>query len=146
MHRWLIKLSRTTSARFVNLKVNTSLYAQIANQLLLLGCVWALICSDIPLVLSTYLLLLILRSQMQGGFVVPSACGGWYKHRDGTVRNDKQTSTLSSVDVSATAFKVTFELTSGESATIWRDSCEDVAYRQLCLILRQWKMGAEAPI
>ena len=146
MHRWLIKLSHTTSARFVNLKVNTSLYAQIANQLLLLGCVWAVICSDIPLVLSTYLLLLIIRCQMQGGFVVPSACGGWYLHRDGTVRNDKQTSTITSVDVSAAAFKVTFELVSGEKVTIWRDSCEDVAYRQLCLILRQGQMGAEAPI
>lgn len=83
---------------------------------------------------------------MQGGFTVPSVCGGWYLHRDGTVRNDKQISTISSVDVSAAAFKVTFELTSGENVTIWRDSCEDVAYRQLCLILRQWKMGAEAPI
>ncbi|WP_339367411.1 protein YgfX [Vibrio sp. AND4] len=146
MRLWWIKLSRTTSVRFVNLRVNASLYAQIANQFLLLGCVWALVSFDTPLALSTYLFILILCCQMQGGFVASSTRGSWYLHRDGTVRNDKQTSIISSVDISAAVFKVTFELASGERVTIWRDSCDDVVYRQLCLILRQWKMGAEAPI
>lgn len=146
MHQWSIKLSRITSAKFVNLTVYTSLIAQVSNQFLLHGLIWAVICTDIPLVLSTYLLLLIVKYQSLGNFVHPAAQGDWYFHRDGVVRNAFQTSLLSKADISAASLKVSFELESGERGTIWRDSCTDEQYRQLCLILRQWKMGAEAPI
>ncbi|MGR5134178.1 protein YgfX [Vibrio alfacsensis] len=139
-------MSRTTSAKFVNLTVYTSLTAQVFNQLLLHGLTWAVICSDIPLVLSTYLLLMIVKCQVQGRFVLPANQGNWFFHRDGVVRSDDQTSLLTQADVSVSGIKVSFELESGERGTIWRDSCTDVQYRQLCLILRQWKMGADAPI
>nr|WP_230677756.1 hypothetical protein [Vibrio sp. MOR3] len=139
-------MSHTTSARFVNLTVSKSLNAQALHYLILFGLAWAVIFSDIPLVLSSYLLLLIYRCHTQGGFVMPSTVGDWYCHRDGTVRNDAQTSLLSGVDLSASVFKVTFKLVSGDKVTVWRDSCDDVSYRQLNMILRQWKMGAEAPI
>ncbi|MGR5069681.1 hypothetical protein [Vibrio alfacsensis] len=89
---------------------------------------------------------MIAKCQNQGTFVQPSAQGHWYFHRDGVVRNAFQTSLLSKVDTSAASFKVSFELESGEWGTIWRDSCADEQYRQLCLILRQWNMGADAPI
>lgn len=77
---------------------------------------------------------------------MPSTVGNWYCHRDGTVRNDVQISVLTGVDLSTSVFKVTFRLVSGEKVTVWRDSCDDVSYRQLNIILHQWKMGAEAPI
>ncbi|EHK9548491.1 hypothetical protein HJA69_004076 [Vibrio alginolyticus] len=80
-------------------------------------------------------------------------------HCDGSVRFDafeygecsedieSEKGHLQRVDTSASPFKITFQLQSGRSVTIWRDSCDDELYRQLSLVLRQWEMkqGANAP-
>ncbi|WP_411912344.1 protein YgfX [Vibrio sp. B1REV9] len=139
-------MSHITSVRFVNLTVHSSQYAQVLNGTLLFALTWAIVLlSHAPLVISIYLLLLIIKAQRCGGFIAPSSQGNWHVHRNGIVRQDESTSFITSTDLSVPGIKVTFVLASKDSITIWRDSCHDVKYRQLCLILHQWKMGAEAP-
>jgi hypothetical protein len=145
MRRWLIKLSLTTSAKFVNCTVTSSLSAQILNLMVLSGLVWATVLSNIPLSLSIYLLLLVLQYHYRTGFVAKPSLGQWFVHRNGIVKCERLTSSLMKVDLSAKALKVTFVTECGRRVNVWRDGCDDRQYRQLCLILRQWQRGAEAP-
>ncbi len=159
MQQWLIKLSPITSAKFVNFTASPSLTARVFNVVLFLLMTWAVIFSSIPIVLSTYLLLLIVKALSSQGLVQPTSHGHWYVHCDGSVRFDaleygecsedieSEKGHLQRVDTSASPFKITFQLQSGRSVTIWRDSCDDEQYRQLSLVLRQWEMkqGANAP-
>ncbi len=108
---------------------------------------WAVVLSDIPIVLSMYLLIVIAKLYFQTGLIVPAGQGLWYVHCDGTVKTGFRMTQLRSVDLSTLPFKTTVELESGERVTIWRDSCSDKQYRQFILVLRQWqiKQGAKAP-
>lgn len=147
MQQWLIKLLPTTSAKFVNLNVSSSITAQVSNLTVFLSLTWAVSLSDIPLVLSIYLLLLIASKLRDPGLVLLSSQGHWYVHSDGTVKNETSSSHIKHVNLTTLPFKLSFTLESGEMVTIWRDSCDERCYRQLSLILRQWKMkqGAKAP-
>ncbi|ENV3693648.1 protein YgfX [Vibrio parahaemolyticus] len=147
MQQWLIKLLPTTSAKFVNLNVSSSITAQVSNLTVFFSLTWAVSLSDIPLVLSIYLLLLIASKLRDSGFVLLSSQGHWYVHSDGTVKNETSSSHIKHVNLTTLPFKLSFTLESGEMVTIWRDSCDERCYRQLSLILRQWKMkqGAKAP-
>ncbi|HFD4091976.1 protein YgfX [Vibrio parahaemolyticus] len=147
MQQWLIKLLPTTSAKFVNLNVSSSITAQVSNLTVFLSLTWAVSLSDIPLVLSIYLLLLIASKLRDPGCVLLSSQGHWYVHSDGTVKNETSNSHIKHVNLTTLPFKLSFTLESGEMVTIWRDSCDERCYRQLSLILRQWKMkqGAKAP-
>ncbi|HFD4266908.1 TPA: protein YgfX [Vibrio parahaemolyticus] len=137
----------TTLAKFVNLNVSSSITAQVSNLTVFLSLTWAVSLSDIPLVLSIYLLLLIARKLRDPGFVLLSSQGHWDVHSDGTVKNETSNSHIKHVNLTTLPFKLSFTLESGEMVTIWRDSCDERCYRQLSLILRQWKMkqGAKAP-
>ncbi len=108
---------------------------------------WAVILSDIPLVLSIHLLLMIARLYLPSGSAVPVSLGLWYVNRDGMVRSANTRTQLVKADLSTLAFKITFTLESGDCVTVWRDSCCDNQYRQLVMVLRQWetKQRAEAP-
>ncbi|HAS6745496.1 TPA: hypothetical protein GRI78_21010 [Vibrio parahaemolyticus] len=143
----MIKLLPTTSAKFVNLNVSSSITAQVSNLTVFLSLTWAVSLSDIPLVLSIYLLLLIASKLRDPGFVLLSSQGHCYVHSDGTVKNETSSSHIKHVNLTTLPFKLSFTLESGEMVTIWRDSCDERCYRQLSLILRQWKMkqGAKAP-
>ncbi|EJB8690848.1 hypothetical protein RGL39_002124 [Vibrio parahaemolyticus] len=68
-------------------------------------------------------------------------------HSDGTVKNETSNSHIKHVNLTTLPFKLSFTLESDEMVTIWRGSCDERCYRQLSLILRQWKMkqGAKAP-
>ncbi|HHX8441626.1 TPA: protein YgfX [Vibrio diabolicus] len=159
MLQWLIKLSPITSAKFVNFTASPSLTARVLNVILFLLMTWAVTLSSIPLVLSIYLLLMIVKALLSQGFVKPTSQGYWYVHCDGSVRFEaleysecsaaleSEKDQLQRVDTSTLPFKITFRLQSGCSVTIWRDSCDDQHYRQLSLVLRQWEMkqGANAP-
>ncbi|EOV9323972.1 protein YgfX [Vibrio parahaemolyticus] len=147
MQQWLIKLLPTTSAKFVNLNVSSSITAQVSNLTVFLSLTWAVSLSDIPLVLSIYLLLLIASKLRDPGFVLLSSQGHRYVHSDGTVKNETSNSHIKHVNLTTLPFKLSFTLESDEMVTIWRDSCDERCYRQLSLILRQWKMkqGAKAP-
>ncbi|EPD9007324.1 protein YgfX [Vibrio parahaemolyticus] len=147
MQQWLIKLLPTTSAKFVNLNVSSSITAQVSNLTVFLSLTWAVSLSDIPLVLSIYLLLLIASKLRDPGFVLLSSQGHWCVHSDGTVKNETSNSHIKHVNLTTLPFKLSFTLESDEMVTIWRDSCDERCYRQLSLILRQWKMkqGAKAP-
>lgn len=147
MQQWLIKLLPITSAKFVNLNVSSSITAQVSNLTVFLSLTWAVSLSDIPLVLSIYLLLLIASKLRDPGFVLLSSQGHWYVHSDGTVKNETSNSHIKHVNLTTLPFKLSFTLESDEMVTIWRDSCDERCYRQLSLILRQWKMkqGAKAP-
>ncbi|HHK8490330.1 TPA: protein YgfX [Vibrio parahaemolyticus] len=143
----MIKLLPTTSAKFVNLNVSSSITAQVSNLTVFLSLTWAVSLSEIPLVLSIYLLLLIASKLRDPGFALLSSQGHWYVHSDGTVKNETSSSHIKHVSLTTLPFKLSFTLESGEMVTIWRDSCDERCYRQLSLILRQWKMkqGAKAP-
>ncbi|PFG55307.1 hypothetical protein ATG66_1596 [Vibrio sp. ES.051] len=159
MRLWLIKLSPTISVKFVNFTAYPSFTARVINLLLLFIMTGAVTFSSIPLVLSTYLLLLIVKALLNQGFVKPTSQGDWYVHCDGSVRFDaleysecsaaleSEKDQLLRIDTSTLPFKITFRLQSGRSVTIWRDCCADQHYRQLYLVLRQWEMkqGANAP-
>ncbi len=101
---------------------------------------WAVILSDIPLVLSIHLLLMIAKLRFEADFTVPASQRHWFVHRDGTVRTATQNTQLVKADLSTLPFKITFKLDSGECVTVWRDSCSDNLYRQLALVLRQWEI------
>ncbi len=105
---------------------------------------WAVILSDIPIVLSIHLLLMITKLYLPSGSVVPVSLGLWYVHRDGTVRSENTKTQLVKADLSTLPFKTTFILESGERVTVWRDSCSDNQYRQLVLVLRQWEIKQRA--
>ncbi|WP_342418099.1 protein YgfX [Vibrio mytili] len=139
MHLWSIKLSLTTSVKFVSFTTYPSTTAQIINVSLLFLMVWAVILSDVPLVICIYLLLLLLTTYREQHFVFPSVQGCWSVHCDGTVRSESGVSLLNWVDTSTLPIKLSFQLTSGKKVTIWRDSCADEHYRQLSLVLRQWE-------
>ncbi|EGQ8452781.1 hypothetical protein GTP28_14620 [Vibrio parahaemolyticus] len=143
----MIKLLPTTSAKFVNLNVSSSITAQVSNLTVFLSLTWAVSLSDIPLVLSIYLLLLIASKLRDPGFVLLPSQGHWYVHSDGSVKNETSSSHIKHVNLTTLPFKLSFTLESGEMVTIWRDSCDERCYRQLSLILRQWKMkqGVKAP-
>jgi hypothetical protein len=108
---------------------------------------WAVILSDIPIVLSIYLLLMIAKLYLEQGSFIPASQGRWHVHCDGTVRSESSKTRLRDADISALSLKVSFRLESGECVVVWRDSCCDKQYRQLVVVLSQWKMkqGAEAP-
>lgn len=147
MLRWWIKLSPTTSAKSVNLTLSPSITAQVIHIIFLILMTWAVTLSDIPIVLSIYLLLMIAKRCFEHGSVVPASQGRWYVHCDGTVRSESRKTQLRRADISAFPLKVSFTLGSGDSVSVWRDSCSDQQYRQLVVVLRQWQMkqGAEAP-
>ncbi|MBR9789430.1 MAG: hypothetical protein GYB40_16005 [Vibrionaceae bacterium] len=108
---------------------------------------WAVTLSDIPIVLSIYLLLMIVKLHSDQLLVAPVSQGIWYVHCDGTVRSESKQSLIKRIDLSTLPVKTSITLESGDSVTVWRDSCEDIQYRQLSLVLRQWeiKQGADAP-
>lgn len=108
---------------------------------------WAVTLSDIPIVLSIHLLLMIAKLYFEHGSVIPAGKGRWYVHYDGTVRSESGKTQLRDVDISAFPLKVSLKLESGDDVTVWRDSCSEQQYRQLVVVLRQWEMkqGAEAP-
>jgi len=159
MQQWLIKLSPITSAKFVNFTASPSLTARVFNVVLFLLMTWAVTFSSIPIVLSSYLLLLIVNAFLNQDLIKSTSQGYWYVHCDGSVRLDifeygeysagikSEKDQLQRIDTSALPFRITFQLQSGRSITIWRDSCDDEHYRQLYLVLRQWEMkqGANAP-
>ncbi|WP_368074922.1 protein YgfX [Vibrio natriegens] len=143
----MIKLSPTTSVKFVNLTLSFSKTARVVSFILLFTMTWAVTLSDTPIVLSIYLLLMIARFHCGQLLVAPASQGIWHVHCDGTVRSELTQTLIQQIDLSTLPFKITITLQSGDSVTVWRDSCADTQYRQLSLVLRQWEMkqGANSP-
>ncbi len=108
---------------------------------------WAVTLSDTPIVVSIYLLLMIAKLHFDQLLVAPASQGIWSFHCNGMVRTESKQTQIKRIDLSTLPFKITITLQSGDSVTVWRDSCADTQYRQLSLVLRQWEMkqGADAP-
>ncbi|WP_335720485.1 protein YgfX [Vibrio natriegens] len=143
----MIKLSPTTSVKFVNLTLSSSNTARVISFVLLLSMTWAVTLSDTPIVLSIYLLLMIAKLHFDQLLVAPSSQGIWSFQCNGTVRTESKQTQIKRVDLSTLPFKIAITMESGDRVTVWRDSCADTQYRQLSLVLRQWEMkqGADAP-
>ncbi|WP_338137361.1 protein YgfX [Vibrio natriegens] len=140
-------MSPTTSVKFVNLTLSSSNTARVISFVLLFSMTWAVTLSDTPIVLSIYLLLMIAKLHFDQLLVAPASQGIWHVHCDGTIRSESTRTQIKRIDLSTLPFKITITLQSGDSVTVWRDSCADTQYRQLSLVLRQWEMkqGADAP-
>ena len=109
------------------------------NQGIFFVGVWVTTLSGIPLVITAYLLVLLYQHHQQHDFILPSSQGLWRIHREGQVYGQHQESQLTQVDLSLRFIKVSFTLATKETITVWRDSCQDKDYRQLCLVLQQWQ-------
>ncbi|MEE3880624.1 protein YgfX [Vibrio sp. YYF0003] len=140
-------MSPTTSVKFVNLTLTASNTARVISFVLLFSMTWAVTLSDTPIVLSIYLLLMIAKLHFGQLLVASASQGIWSFHCNGTVRTESKQTQIKRIDLSTLPFKIAITLQSGDSVTVWRDSCADTQYRQLSLVLRQWEMkqGADAP-
>ncbi|WP_336886310.1 MULTISPECIES: hypothetical protein [Vibrio] len=105
--------------------------------------VWALLFSPLPLVLFFPLTCLLMRSGWSTELLNPSLTGVVRVYRSGSVKQHQTTRYLTSVNRHFLWWFVSVRLNDGERLLLWKDSCDDVSYRQLQLILTQWQQKRE---
>ncbi|EHI9300805.1 hypothetical protein WB876_002418 [Vibrio vulnificus] len=137
-------MSHTTSVRFVNLNLKASRNALILNCTLCACLVWALLFSPFPLVIFFPLTYLFSRYIWKTGFLYPSWTGAVRVSRSGSVKQQETTRYLTAINRLFLWWFVSVRLNDGQRLLLWRDSCDDVSYRQLQLILTQWKQKRES--
>nr|WP_238788345.1 hypothetical protein [Vibrio vulnificus] len=64
--------------------------------------------------------------------------------RSGSVKQQETTRYLTAINRLFLWWFVSVRLNDGQRLLLWRDSCDDVSYRQLQLILTQWKQKRES--
>ncbi|WP_315973285.1 protein YgfX [Vibrio gigantis] len=137
MHQWLIKLSHTTSARFVKLQLNASHFALLTKGTVF-GCLlFFIVASTIPLAASLYCLSLMTRLFRNNHMILNSAYGRFDYKEDGDVRLNGRTYRLKSVDKIWAQFFVKLQFECGYSVLLWRDSCCEREYRHFLAHLQR---------
>ncbi|WP_338063295.1 protein YgfX [Vibrio coralliirubri] len=137
MHQWLIKLSHTTSARFVKLQLNPS-YSALFAKGTIFGCLLFFIAlSSIPLTASLYCLALMIRLFRSNHVILNSAYGRFDYREDGDIRLNDRTYRLKSVDRIWAQFFVKLQFECGYSVLLWRDSCCEREYRHFLANLQR---------
>ncbi|WP_332411735.1 protein YgfX [Vibrio gigantis] len=137
MHQWLIKLSHTTSARFVKLQLNPSHFALLTKGTVF-GCLlFFIVASSIPLAASLYCLSLMIRLFRNNHMILNSAYGRFDYKEDGDVRLNGRTYRLKSVDKIWAQFFVKLQFECGYSVLLWRDSCCEREYRHFLAHLQR---------
>ncbi|CAH6842606.1 conserved hypothetical protein [Vibrio chagasii] len=137
MHQWLIKLSHTTSARFVKLQLNPSYFALLTKGTVF-GCLlFFIVVSSIPLAVSLYCLYLTFNLFRANHMLITSAQGGLDYKDDGEVRLNGCTYSLKSVDQIWAQFFVKLQFECGHSVLLWRDSCQEQEYRHFLANLQR---------
>lgn len=137
---WWIKLSLIISAKSVKLRLSTSYYAQISQFYLVSGLIWAWVYSPLPLTISFYLI----------GYCLAKPLSYWQqKSISGEVELDFDRLNIhcellypqNAVQINSieTLFRPAFIVlkTSKGHWVLWRDSCQEVDYRQLIVRLTQ---------
>ncbi len=135
MLQWWIILSPITSAKSVKLLFSPSYSAQVLASVTVLVMTWAVVASPIPLIASV-VLLNIIYSRPVSQFLPEPLVGNVEIDFDGDLCiQDKKVQFNSISDIYAFAF-ISFQ---GRTKRwiLWRDSCDDVIYRQLLVRLRQ---------
>lgn len=146
MHPWLIRLLPITSAKFakskrrtdpdrskwyVFVKLRPSLHAILTERCLAVLLLTVVVVSDIPLVVTLYLLATFLRYQwlrptMQGEFLLA----------DDQIK-------VRGISHTAPKFMLTFKhwlvaiQLSGRWHILWRDACDDDVYRRLIVAIKR---------
>ncbi|CAH7222693.1 conserved hypothetical protein [Vibrio chagasii] len=139
MHQWLIKLSHTTSARFVKLQLNPSHFALLTKGTVF-GCLlFFIVVSSIPLAVSLYCLYLSFNLFCANHMLITSAQGRFDYKGDGEVRLNDQLYKLKSVDQIWAQFFITLRFECGHSVLLWRDSCQDQEYRHFLANLQRMR-------
>ncbi|WP_331250767.1 protein YgfX [Vibrio coralliirubri] len=137
MHQWLIKLSHTTSARFVKLQLNPSYSALLAKGTIF-GCLlFFIILSSIPLAASLYCLAIMIRLFRNNHVILNNAYGRFDYKEDGDIRLNDRTYRLKSVDRIWAQFFVKLQFECGYSVLLWRDSCCEREYRHFLANLQR---------
>ncbi|MEZ8035719.1 MULTISPECIES: protein YgfX [Vibrio] len=137
MHQWLIKLSHTTSARFVKLQLNPS-YSALFAKGTIFGCLlFFIVLSSIPLAASLYCLALMIRLFRNNHVTLNSAHGKFDYKEDGDIRLNDRTYRLKSVDKIWAQFFVKLQFECGHSVLLWRDSCCEHEYRHFLANLQR---------
>ncbi|WP_425445086.1 protein YgfX [Vibrio xiamenensis] len=135
---WSIKLSRTTSARSVNLYATPSFQALIVQWVILQLAISVLTINGFPLIVSVCLLCLFISVLFQRK-LLPTPLHGVIDLDSNQFRIGKHQYYYQRCDVSFHTWLVIFELKSGEKVCIWRDSVCDADYRHLLVMLRTQK-------
>ncbi|MEZ8948882.1 MULTISPECIES: protein YgfX [unclassified Vibrio] len=137
MHQWLIKLSHTTSARFVKLQLNPS-YSALFAKGTIFGCLlFFIVLSSIPLAASLYCLALMIRLFRNNHVILNSVYGRFDYREDGDIRLNDRTYRLKSVDKIWAQFFVKLQFECGHSVLLWRDSCCEREYRHFLANLQR---------
>ena len=137
MHQWLIKLSHTTSARFVKLQLNPS-YSALFAKGTIFGCLlFFIVLSSIPLAASLYCLALMIRLFRYNHVILNSAHGRFDYKEDGDIRLNDRTYRLKSVDRIWAQFFIKLQFECGYSVLLWRDSCCEREYRHFLANLQR---------
>lgn len=136
MRLWLIKLSRTTSAKSVRLNFRHSYTSTMASVMLLMLVIFIIVLSDIPLAPSIILLSIlsklaidkeILPAPLRGD-VEFTACS--YKFANGAEHR------IETVNFLGMAFVLLIQREGGQRTLIWRDSLSEASYRHLVVMLK----------
>ncbi|WP_308736832.1 protein YgfX [Vibrio chagasii] len=136
-HQWLIKLSHTTSARFVKLQLNPSYFALLTKGTVF-GCLlFFIVVSSIPLAVSLYCLYLTFNLLRANHMLITSAQGCLDYKDDGVVRLNGSTYSLKSVDQVWAQFFIKLQFECGHSVLLWRDSCQEQEYRHFLANLQR---------
>ncbi len=141
MRLWLIRLSPITSASLVRLTLKISIFALITSQCIVQLVLWGIVVSDIPLVLSWPLLVVLYRYYSVFG-VMPKVLIG-YVDID-TQAQEIISSSRESYHQFSLIYSSCFIVFYGHGRRwlLWRDSCDEFAYRQLVMQLKREQQGS----
>ncbi len=135
MPLWWIILSPITSAKSVKLLFTPSYTAHVVAAGVLLVLMWAVAVSAIPLVASLWLVISLVTHSSHRLLPEP-LCGEVEIHFDGYLRIKERKLFFQSIsDLHAFAF-LSFK-GKGRHWLLWRDSCDEITYRQLLVRLKQ---------
>ncbi|WP_338018333.1 protein YgfX [Vibrio navarrensis] len=143
MPQWSIKLSLTTSARYVNLTCFSSRKAHWLSAGVFSLALWALVYTSLPLVTLFPLFTILLQRYQNRDILYPQLLGHLSLSFSGRLKLGQRQWQLAWVNSQFYWWFISLKTTSGERFLIWRDSCQEDEYRQLLVVIKQLQMKRE---
>ncbi|MEZ9059424.1 protein YgfX [Vibrio pelagius] len=135
----------TTSARFVKLKLSPSYYALFAKGATLWCFLVFIITSNIPLVATLYLFVLLYLLIRDNKIGWPIATGEIELRPNHEIIVNGEKRVFQSSDTIFRSLFVMLKFSEGEPVILWRDSCLEADYRYLLVWLKS-KKGASCSL
>ena len=134
---WLIKLSPTTSAKYVRLLALTSFFSCQANfSVVILACC-CFVVSDIPLPITFYLIGFVYKHHLLSSWLTQAIKGQLVVSSSGLCEFNGKMVRIKKHIMSLSVFGVLLRFDSGDRYILWRDSVPDNHYRQFIMLLRR---------